>query len=37
MLMVGFRVPMRGYYFETLGLKADFVLCVQPAQCVRAY
>ena len=24
-------------YFETLGLKADFVFCVQSAQCVRAY
>ena len=36
-LIVGFRVPMPGCYFETLGLKADFVYCVQPALCVRAY
>ena len=26
---------MSGCYFETQGLKADFVFCVQPAQCAR--
>ena len=35
LLIVGFRVPMSGCYFETLGLKADFVFCIQPAQCAR--
>ena len=37
LLIVGFRVPMPGCYLETLELKADFVVCVQPALCVRAY
>ena len=37
MLIVGFHVPMPGCNFETLGLKADFVFSVQPAQCMRAY
>ena len=35
LLIVGFRVPMPGCYFETLGLKADFVFCGEPALCVR--
>ena len=30
-LIVGFRVPMPGCYFETLGRNAYFLFCVQPA------
>ena len=29
MLIVGFRVPMPSCYFETLGLKTDFVFCLR--------
>ena len=36
LLVVGCRVPIPGCYVDTLGLKADFVFCVQPALCVCA-